>query len=292
MIPSPSYVLIVSGISGSGKSVANKVFEDLGFYCIDNLPVPLLTPFLDLVHLSHGEFVKVALVMDARNKESIDQLPDEIQKNLLREKNVNLLFLDVSDESLIKRYSESRHRHPLSPQGSVLEGVQKERDLLAPIKAMAHVVIDTTHLAPGDLRKKIFSLFSTKKSSENQMTIAVTSFGYKYGLPSNADIVLDVRFLNNPFFKEDLKQKTGLDASVKEFVLSQEDALLFLKQIEGMLQFLLPRYEVEGKSYFQISIGCTGGQHRSVAMSEEILKMVQVMGFPAKIIHRELKKAS
>jgi UPF0042 nucleotide-binding protein len=281
-------VLIISGVSGSGKSLANKVFEDLGYYCVDNLPVPLLTNFLDLIGQSFGEFTKVALVIDARDKEYISNLPNEIQKNLLRGKNVNLLFLDANNDILIRRYSETRHKHPLSPTGSVAEGIQKEREVLNPIKQMANFVIDTTHLLPADLRKKILSIFHDTTSKSNQMTVAVSSFGFKYGLPSNSDIVFDVRFLNNPFFHEDLKNKTGLDPEVQKFVFDQADAGIFLKKIEDMLSFLLHRYEVEGKSYFQISIGCTGGQHRSVAMALEVEKMVTKMGFSVKVQHREL----
>ncbi len=281
-------VLIISGFSGSGKSLANKVFEDLGYYCVDNLPVPLLSNFLDLMGQSFGEFTKVALVIDARDKEYISNLPNEIQKNLLRGKNVNLLFLDANNDILIRRYSETRHKHPLSPTGSVAEGIEKERDILNPIKQMANFVIDTSHLLPGDLRKKILSIFHETNSKSNHMTVAVSSFGFKYGLPSNSDIVFDVRFINNPFFHEELKHKTGLDAEVQKFVFDQEDAGTFLKKIEDMLAFLLPRYEVEGKSYFQISIGCTGGQHRSVAMALEVEKIVTKMGFSVKLQHREL----
>lgn len=281
-------VLIISGVSGSGKSLAKKVFEDLGYYCVDNLPVPLLTNFFDLMGQSFGEFSKIALVIDARDKEYISDLPNEIQKNLLRGKNVSLLFLDANNDVLIRRYSETRHKHPLSPTGSVAEGIQKERDVLLPIKQMANFIIDTSQLSPGDLRKKIFSIFQDTTSKSNQMTVAVSSFGYKYGLPSNSDIVFDVRFLNNPFFKEELKHKTGLESEVKSYVMDQEDAGIFLKKIEDILTFLLPRYEVEGKSYFQISIGCTGGQHRSVVIAQEVEKIVQKMGFSVKVQHREL----
>jgi UPF0042 nucleotide-binding protein len=281
-------VLIISGVSGSGKSLANKVFEDLGYYCVDNLPVPLLTNFFDLMGHSFGEFTKVALVIDARDKEYISDLPNEIQKNLLRGKNVSLLFLDAINDVLIRRYSTTRHKHPLSPTGSVAEGIEKERQVLLPIKEMANFVIDTSQLLPGDLRKKIFSIFQDTTSKSNQMTVAVSSFGFKQGLPANSDIVFDVRFINNPFFREDLKHKTGLDEEVRKFVLDQDDAGVFLKKIEDMLSFLLPRYEVEGKSYFQISIGCTGGQHRSVVMAQEVEKIVQKMGFSVKIQHREL----
>ena len=281
-------VLIISGFSGSGKSLANKVFEDLGYYCVDNLPVPLLSNFFDLMGSSFGEFTKVALVIDARDKEYISDLPNEIQKNLLRGKNVSLLFLDANNDVLIRRYSETRHKHPLSPTGSVAEGIDKERDVLNPIKQLANFVIDTSQLSPGDLRKKIFSIFQDTNSKSSQMTVAVSSFGFKYGLPANSDIVFDVRFINNPFFHEELKNKTGLDAEVQKFVFDQQDAGIFLKKIEDMLLFLLPRYEVEGKSYFQISIGCTGGQHRSVAMALEVEKIVTKMGFSVKLQHREL----
>jgi UPF0042 nucleotide-binding protein len=281
-------VLIISGVSGSGKSQAVKIFEDLGYYCVDNLPVPLLSNFFDLMGQSFGEFSKIALVIDARDKDGISELPNEIQKNLLRGKNVNLLFLDANTNVLIRRYSETRHKHPLSPTGSVSEGIEKERDVLAPIKEMASFVIDTSQLVPGDLRKKIFSLFHDTSTGKNQMTVAVSSFGFKYGLPTNSDIVFDVRFLNNPYFHPELKDKTGMDLEVQNFVMDQQDAGVFLKKIEDMLTFLLPRYEVEGKSYFQISIGCTGGQHRSVTIANEVKKIVEKMGFDVKLEHREL----
>ncbi len=285
-------VLIISGVSGSGKSSANKIMEDLGYYCVDNLPVPLLSHFIDLVGDSFSEFSKIALVIDARDKEYISELPNEIQKNLLRGKNVTLLFLDAANDVLIRRYSETRHRHPLSPTGSVSEGITKEREVLLPIKQMANAVIDTSHLSPSDLRKKIFSLLQESNSTANQMTVSVCSFGYKYGLPANSDLVLDVRFLNNPFFKEDLKAKTGLDKSVRDFVMEQQDAKSFLSKTEDMLKFLLPRYEVEGKSYFQVSIGCTGGQHRSVVMVQEVEKIIRDMGFSVKVEHREIRLPS
>lgn len=281
-------VLVISGVSGSGKSSANKIIEDLGYYCVDNLPVPLLSNFLDLIGHSFSEFSKVALVIDARDKDYISDLPNEIQRNLLRGKNVTLLFLDATNEVLIRRYSETRHRHPLSPTGSVADGIAKEREVLLPIKEMANVVIDTSHLTPQDLRKKIFTLFQDTSSNANQMTVSVCSFGYKYGLPTNSDVVLDVRFLNNPFFKEELKKKTGLEEPVRKFVLDQEDAQAFLKKTEDMLKFLLPRYEVEGKSYFQVAIGCTGGQHRSVVIASEVEKMIKAMGFEVKTQHREI----
>ena len=281
-------VLVISGVSGSGKSSANKIMEDLGYYCVDNLPVPLLSNFLDLIGQSFSEFSKIALVIDARDKEYISDLPNEIQRNLFRGKNVQVLFLDATTDTLIRRYGETRHRHPLSPTGSVADGIKQERDILLPIKQMANVVIDTSHLSPGDLRKKIFTIFHDAGKS-NQMTVSVTSFGYKFGLPTNSDIVLDVRFINNPYFKEELKEKTGLDQPVKTFVMDQEDAKLFLGKIEDMLTFLLPRYEVEGKSYFQVSIGCTGGQHRSVVIAQEVEKMIKNMGFSVKVQHRELR---
>lgn len=280
-------IVIISGLSGSGKSNANKIFEDLGFYCVDNLPVPLLSPFFDLIGESGSEFSKVALVIDARDKDYISSLPLEMEKIALKGKKTSLLFLDASDEVLIKRYSETRHRHPLSPAGSVAEGIKKEREIMLPIKEMAGFSIDTTHLTPTDLRKKIQSLFQETQAS-NQMTVSVCSFGYKYGLPAHSDLVLDVRFLNNPFFKEDLKNKTGLDPDVHRYVMDQPDAKAFLEKAEQLLTFLLPRYEVEGKSYFQVSIGCTGGQHRSVVIAAQVQKMIENMGFAAKILHREI----
>ena len=281
--------VVISGLSGAGKSSAVKTLEDLGFYCIDNLPVPLLRSYLDLTRQSTEEIQKIALVIDARDKQYISRLPSALKELKKEGTPVELTFLEASDDVLARRFSETRHRHPLSPNGSALEGIQKERKLLASVRELADTVIDTTDFTTRDLRNALLRSYGTTKESPT-MAVKVTSFGYKYGLPSTADLVFDVRFLPNPFFRDDLKSKTGADPKVIDFVMRQADTAELLSSVGRLMNFLIPRFAREGKSYVHIAIGCTGGRHRSVVVAGEVVKIVAEMGFPVAISHRDMER--
>ncbi|MCB0272320.1 MAG: RNase adapter RapZ [Bdellovibrionales bacterium] len=279
--------LIISGMSGSGKSLAYKTFEDIGFYCMDNVPVEMLPHYQTYFEKHQNQFDKVALVVDGRDTKSIKMLPTQINTWKEKDQGIEVLFFDAHDPVLINRYSETRHRHPLSPKGSIEEGIAKERELLAPVRAIANYYIDTSEFSSRDLRAHIAKRFGDIKEGAHGLGITVMSFGFKYGIPLNSDLLLDVRFLANPFFEKNLKYKTGLDSEVQKFVFDQEGAIDFVDRIIHLLHFLLPRYEKEGKSYLQLSIGCTGGQHRSVAMVEKIAQILIQEGLDVHVVHRE-----
>lgn len=286
-----SKTLIISGLSGAGKSLAIKNLEDMGFYCVDNLPTPLVEPFFNLIEDTFlKKFQKLALVIDARDKEFIRELPQKI-KNLKKDgKVVEVLFFETSDDVLVRRFSETRHRHPLSPKGSVLEGIQKERELLAPIKEFANQIIDTSVWSSQDLKTYLSGAFEGDQKSRT-LNVAVVSFGFRYGVPQQADLVFDVRFIKNPYFEEKLKSKTGEDAEVKKFVLNQKDTEEFLVKTTDLISFLIPRYQAELKSYLTLAIGCTGGQHRSVAIAREIAQFLQKKGLDVSLSHRDMNTA-
>ncbi len=281
--------IIISGLSGSGKSSVVKTLEDVGFYCVDNLPVPLLHQFFELITQSAEEIKKLALVIDARDKQHIGELP-HIWEALSKEgKLIELLFLDTSEEILNRRFSETRHRHPLSRGGSVTEGILAEKKLLGPLRSIAHTIIDTSNFSIHDLRKEIVQRYGSSPES-TKLAILVSSFGFKYGLPLNADLVFDVRFLANPFFKDELKERTGLDRAVTHFVRQQQDTTDLLVELERLFRFLIPRFEREGKSYLHIAIGCTGGKHRSVVIAHELAKLLENMGHSISVTHRDLER--
>lgn len=279
--------IIVSGISGSGKSLAYKTFEDLGYHCMDNVPVQMLSHYQKYFKEHDQDFDRVALVVDARDASSIKELPEEIQKWKTEDQGIEILFLDAQDHILIQRYSETRHRHPLSQKGSIEDGIAKERELLHPIKDIATYLIDTSEFTSRDLRQHLMKRFGDTKIGTHGLGITIMSFGFKYGVPLNSDLLVDVRFIRNPFFEKHLKSKTGLDEEVQEFVLNQPDTQAFLDKMTDMMDFLIPLYEKEGKSYLQLSIGCTGGQHRSVAIAEHIAQRYREMNKDVSVIHRE-----
>jgi RNase adapter protein RapZ len=260
-------IVIITGMSGAGKTVAMQSFEDLGFYCIDNLPPELLVTFLDLMMKSENRMRRIAAVMDTRGGDLFDSLIGALD-NLLRMDGVSsrLLFLDANDETLVRRYKETRRSHPLAEGGLPLEGIQKERLLLTEMKGRARTIINTTGLKPRVLREKIMSEFSTKE--DRGFTLNFMSFGFKHGMPIDADVVFDVRFLPNPFYIQDLKPKTGLDKEVYEYVLKWNDTQMLIEKLTDLFKFLIPQYKNEGKSQVVIAFGCTGGQHRSVTLAE------------------------
>lgn len=262
-------LVIVTGMSGAGKTVAIQSFEDLGYFTIDNMPPALVPKFLDLIEHS-SDYDKVALVVDMRSRQffsEINSILDKIESN----DNINfkILFLDATDGELVSRYKETRRSHPLAADGRVLDGIELERELLAPLKSMSQNVVDTTELTPRHLRKAITEQFSAKEQV-NQFRIEVMSFGFKYGLPLDADLVFDVRFLPNPYYQVELREKTGLDQEVSDYVMNHPESEDFYQNLKGLLQPILPGYQKEGKSVLTIAIGCTGGQHRSVAFARRL----------------------
>lgn len=260
-------IVIITGMSGAGKTVAMQSFEDLGFYCIDNLPPELLVMFLDLMMKSENRMRRIAAVMDMRGGDLFDSLMGALD-DLLRMERVSsrILFLDADDETLVRRYKETRRSHPLAEGGLPLAGIQKERLLLSEMKGRARPIINTSDLKPRELRERIISEFSSK--DDLGFTLNFLSFGFKHGMPIDADVVFDVRFLPNPFYIQELKPKTGLDREVYDYVLKWSDTQILIEKLADLFKFLIPQYKNEGKSQVVIAFGCTGGQHRSVTLAE------------------------
>ncbi len=261
-------LVIISGVSGSGKSTAMHVLEDLGYYCVDNLPLTLLPKFIELCEISGKDINKVALVVDIREGLFFDHAPEEIGK--LKEKGfpIDIIFLDSSDSTLLKRYKETRRKHPLSSNGNILDGISKEREMLKDLKGLSNYRIDTSEFNVHQLKELIRNKFD--KSLSQNLLINILSFGYKHGYPYDADMIFDVRFLPNPHFIEELKDLNGLNDEIVEFVLNKEDTVEYIEKLTGFLEFLIPKFEKEGKSYLTIAIGCTGGKHRSVVIANKI----------------------
>ncbi len=282
-------MVIITGLSGAGKSQVANCLEDMGFYCIDNLPPSLLPKFAELCVQSEGKISKVGLVIDIRGGRFFDSLFEALDSLDQQGIYYEILFLEAVDEILIRRFKESRRRHPLSPLGRVLEGITLERQRMEELRGRANKIIDTSNLKVNELKDQINELYGSV-SMGSQLTISVTSFGYKFGLPIDADLVMDVRFLPNPYYIEEMQEQTGLDDSVKEFVLEQEMTGQFLQQYTQLLKFLIPNYIKEGKTHLGIAIGCTGGQHRSVVLAAEIGAALMEMGHQALIKHRDLPK--
>jgi UPF0042 nucleotide-binding protein len=282
-------VVILTGVSGSGKSTALRALEDAGFYCVDNLPIVFLEKLLELSAHTAGEVTRIALVVDAREGRFLDEAPrviDEVRRTGTR---VEVVFFDASDDALLRRYSETRRRHPLAgDSGSVSEGIAAERKALEGLKASASEVIDSSSLNVHELKRLVHARFVG--AEVEQMGVTLVSFGFRYGLPSHADVVLDVRFLPNPYFVPELRPHPGTDARVKEYVLGQQDAKAFLARMVDLCTFLLPRYRIEGKSYLTIAVGCTGGRHRSVAIADALAHELQTAGTPVRLWHRDLEK--
>ncbi|MNI14453.1 glmZ(sRNA)-inactivating NTPase [compost metagenome] len=266
-------LIIITGMSGAGKSLAVRSLEDLGFFCVDNLPPVLIPKFAELIEQSNGKIAKVALVIDLRGREFFTALSESL--NYIKDHftiKCEILFLDATDSVLVQRYKESRRRHPLAPEGMPLDGIRLERKMLEELKTSATQVIDTSNMKPSVLKDKIIAGFSHLESSN--LSVNITSFGFKYGIPIDADLVFDVRFLPNPHYIEQLRPNTGQDSDVYEYVMKWPETQSFLTKLLDMLHFLLPQYHKEGKSQVIIGIGCTGGKHRSVAIAEYLGRML------------------
>jgi UPF0042 nucleotide-binding protein len=281
-------LVVLSGPSGSGKSTALNVLEDLGFYCVDNLPVALLPKFLELFSQS-DEITKVATVVDVREKEFLGDFPAIFSSVKDAGCNAELIYLEAGDDELVRRFSETRRRHPLKDVSTPIEGITLERKLLADIKGAADEIVDTSDFNVHDLKSFLQEHF--KSSSEApKMVVSFVSFGFKYGVPRDADIVMDVRFLPNPYFIAEFKGLTGMDVSVREFVLSKKETKGFVKRFSALIDYLIPLYWKEGKSYLQIAIGCTGGKHRSVSIVESLSGSVASKYGKCEIRHRDIEK--
>ncbi len=288
-VPSGPQVVILTGVSGSGKSTALRALEDAGFYCVDNLPILFLEKLLELSGHTAGEVSRIALVVDAREGRFLADAPRVIEEVRQKGNDVQVLFLDASDDSLVRRYSETRRRHPLAGDGgSVPDGIAAERRALADLKTIADEVIDTTTLNVHELKRLVARRFVA--GGGTRLGVTVVSFGFRFGIPTHADMVLDVRFLPNPFFIPELKPHPGTDPRVAGFVLGQPDAKAFLDRLGELLGFLLPRYRTEGKSYLTIAIGCTGGKHRSVAIAGTLAERLEAAGQPVRLWHRDVEK--
>lgn len=284
----PQPLVVISGMSGSGKSTATRALEDCGFFCIDNLPVILLPKLTELAR-ANNQIAQMAVVIDAREGLFLKEAPrifDEIRRSGTA---IEILFFDSSDESLLRRFSETRRRHPLAPEGSVLEGIRLEREALGNFRQIAQQVIDTSALNVHDLKRLIQGRYSAEPEAVAP-AISLMSFGYRYGVPPQADLVFDVRFLPNPYFIPELKGLTGNNPQVSAFVLDRPDTRLFLEKIIDLCQFLFPRYQKEGKAYLTIAFGCTGGKHRSVAIARELSRRLTPTGARVQQWDRDIEK--
>ncbi len=281
-------IAVITGVSGAGKSTAVRALEDEGYFCIDNLPVPFLQRLVELLARSGGGINRVALVVDAREGRFLEQAPEVFAEARRSGVDLEVMFLDAADDAILRRFSETRRRHPLAPDRPVLEGIAEERTMLAGLRRLADHVIDTSRLTVHELRELIHARFG--KSHGEGLVVTLMSFGFRYGIPPQSDLVLDVRFLANPFFVDELKGKTGRDQPVIDYVLGQKDTEEFLHHAEGLLDFLLPHYRNEGKSYLTTAIGCTGGKHRSVAVVHELARRLSAKGERVRSWDRDLDK--
>lgn len=282
--------VVVTGMSGSGKRTAMKMLEDVGFYCVDNLPVPLIEKFVELIATPNSEINKVALGLDVRADQPFgdaQRILDKLKENGYL---FEILFMDAGDAVILKRYKETRRMHPLSPEGRVEEGVHKEREILQTIKQKADYVIDTSNLLTRELKEEIDHIF-VRNEEYSSLMVTILSFGFKNGIPADADLVFDVRFLPNPFYIDELKHKTGNDSEVQDYVMSFPEASIFLDKLTDMLDFLIPNYIKEGKHQLVIGIGCTGGKHRSVTLANELYaRMKNHKNYGVKLYHRDIRQ--
>ena len=284
-----SQFLVITGLSGSGKGTFLRALEDRGFYCVDNLPVELLTKFYELILKSEGETAKAAVVIDIREGANLQGFP-EIFEHIRKQPGVTteLWFLEASDAVLLRRFSETRRPHPLDPNQPVLDSITREREMLAPIRLVANHVMDTSRYTIHELRNHVSGLF--EEQDTGHLLVSLVSFGFKFGVPIDSDLVFDVRFLPNPHFIPHLKPSTGADPAVVEYMNSHEVTTDFLKHLNGFVDFLLPQYEKEGKSYVTISVGCTGGRHRSVMIANAVAQHLEGLKYRVKVSHRDVEK--
>ena len=280
--------VVVTGMSGGGKSTALKMLEDAGFYCVDNLPVSLIGKFAELITMPGSEVSKVVLGLDVRSDQSFEDATRVLENLKQKGYKLEILFMDARTDVLIKRYKETRRIHPLAPEGRLEDGVKAERKVLENIRRHADYVIDTSNLLTRELKEELDRIF-VENGEYNSLMVTVMSFGFKHGIPADADLVLDVRFLPNPFYIEDLKHKTGNDREVQEYVMGFEEAEIFMEKLTDLIRFLIPNYVKEGKYRLVIAIGCTGGKHRSVTLANELYKRMKDKGkYGIKLYHRDV----
>ena len=283
-------IVVLTGLSGAGKSLAVRAFEDMGYFCVDNLPVALIPVFADLCARTRKEITRVALVIDVREGTFLDEFPamyDALRRGEGRQ--ARLLFFEADDDALIRRFSETRRPHPLAGEGTLEVGIRRERQLLAPLRDRADLIIDSSQFNVHQLRRYIQEHFAPKPGAQG-VAIAVVSFGYKHGVPPESDLLFDTRFLPNPFFVDALRGKTGLDPEVVAYLQALGEYRELVDRVTDLLAFLVPKYIREGKSYLTVAIGCTGGRHRSVAMAEAVSEALRGYGYAVKASHRDLEK--
>jgi UPF0042 nucleotide-binding protein len=284
----PRFV-IITGLSGAGKSFAIKCFEDMGYFCVDNLPTTIIPMFADLCAQSTRAIRRIALGIDVREGEYLAHLVEILQELKARGYPTEVLFLEAGDESLVRRYHETRRRHPLAGGGNVLDGIRAERKAMAHVREIADRIVDSSGLTVHQLKQLLVDFYGAT-TSRSSFTVSLVSFGYKHGIPYDSDLVFDVRFLPNPHFVEGLRALDGRDPAVREFVLKHEESRQLLERLKDLLKFLLPFYQREGKAYLTVAIGCTGGRHRSVALVEELRSFLEAQGFPLNVTHRDLHR--
>lgn len=284
-------IVIVTGMSGAGKTTALRVLEDAGYYCVDNMPISLVMKFAELASVQENGNTDIALGVDIRSGSALGELTEILKKMEARHYNCKILFLDASDEVLVKRYKETRRVHPLAKDNRVDKGIEKERKELEFLKKKADYIIDTSHLLTRELKLELEKIFVSDKEYSN-LFVSIVSFGFKYGIPTDADLVFDVRFLPNPYYLDELRPLTGNDKAIQDYVMSFEQAGEFLKKLEDMIDFLIPNYILEGKNSLVIAIGCTGGKHRSVTLAKELWEHMKGMEYGLKLEHRDIEKDS
>jgi UPF0042 nucleotide-binding protein len=286
----PLEIVVLTGLSGAGKTLAVRAFEDVGYFCIDNLPVALIPVFAELCQRSARQITRAALVVDVREGAFLDEFPaiyDALRTAPGRR--VSLIFFEADDETLIRRFSETRRPHPLSEGSGLEQGIRRERRALAPLRDRADLIVDSSRFNVHDLRRYVLEHFSPAEGAR-PLAISILSFGYKHGLPGEADLLFDTRFLPNPFFVDELRGRTGLDPAVNAYLTASPEYSELQRRIVDLLGFLIPRYLREGKSYLTVAIGCTGGRHRSVAMAESVAADLRARGFDVKPSHRDVEK--
>lgn len=286
---SDSRILIITGMSGAGKTQVMRTLEDLNYFCVDNLPPALIPKFAELCMQTEGKVNRIAFVIDIRGGEFFEEMVGVLDEMKLNGAKYELLFLDASDEVLIRRYKETRRRHPLANEGSLSQGIAKEREKVGNVRAKATHILDTTNTTTTDLRDKIIALYGSGDSF-SKMNVIIQSFGFKHGIPLDCDMMFDVRFLPNPFYVPELKLLTGNDQEVMAYIWNYQITREFTKKLEDMLLFLLPEYEKEGKSQFAIAIGCTGGNHRSVFIANKLCDFLREHDYETQVTHRDLNK--
>lgn len=282
-------LVLITGLSGSGKSSVAKCFEDLGFYCVDNLPLPMLRSLLRDPQKYVAAHQRIAVVTDVRAAGFAEEFPRLVEEMADSEIQPTLLFLEADEQTLVRRFSETRRTHPLAGDRHLLEGIRQEKELMAQVRGAADRVFDTSRWTIHDARNHVFQDFATASSEEQGPVVSVVSFGFKHGIPAGTDLLFDVRFLPNPYFVPDLKAQSGKDAAVRQYLEEQPDFEELLKHLESFLGFTLPRYKTENRSYVSVAIGCTGGRHRSVAIAEELAQRLAESGWASRVLHRDIE---